>query len=136
MDESKKINDDQNDLSNASSSINLRRDQKKTKFSNYEDESIHDVHKKMRDRAIEKRAKDKKNKKIDDAVFAKRDHLSFSYRFKRWWFGMGKESRRIAWATPKNLIISFLIVLFIVALLTALFYGINEIFISVGILKS
>lgn len=136
MDESKKINDDQNDLLNASSSINLRRDQKKTKFSNYEDESIHDMHKKMRDRAIEKRAKDKKNKKIDDAVFAKREHLSFSYRFKRWWFGMGKESRRIAWATPKNLIISFLIVLFIVALLTALFYGINEIFISVGILKN
>lgn len=136
MDESKKLESDNKDLSNVPSSINLRRDQKKTKFSNYEDESIHDMHKKMRDRAIEKRAKDKKNKKIDDAVFAKKERLGFSYRFKRWWFGMSKESRRIAWATPKNLIISFLIVIFIVAILTALFYGINEIFISVGILKN
>lgn len=136
MDESKKLENDKNNLSNPSSSINLRKDQKKTKFIDYQDETIHDMHKKMRDRAIEKRAKDKKNKKLEDAAFAKKERLGFSYRFKRWWFGMAKESRRIAWATPKNLIISFLIVLFIVAILTALFYGINEIFISVGILKN
>lgn len=136
MDESKKLENDKNNLSNVPSAINLRKDQKRTKFTNYEDETIHDMHKKMRDWAIEKRAKDKKNRKLDDAAFAKKERLGFNYRFKRWWFGMSKESRRIAWATPKNLIISFLIVLFIVAILTALFYGINEIFISVGILKN
>ena len=115
-------------------SINLRQANKKTKLSDYSDKEIREQHRIMRDRVVSKKAKEKKENQESEVTVVK-EKVSFSFRLKRWWFGMAKESRRISWATPKNLIASFIIILVVIAVLTGIFYGINQIFITVGILK-
>ncbi|WP_052663508.1 preprotein translocase subunit SecE [[Mycoplasma] testudinis] len=118
-----------------SGGINLRQGNKKVKLSDYQDNEIHQQHRSMRDRVVSKKIQEKKDNKKSEPDLTPKEKIGFGFRLKRWWFGMSKESRRISWATPKNLVISFIIVVVAIAVLTGIFYGINEIFVSAGILK-
>lgn len=117
------------------SEIHERSTVRRSVLSEYEDADVLRVHKELKERVKEKRKKDKENYKLANNEPLKGEKLGFKFRIKQWWFGMNKESKRISWPTPKYLITSFLIVILIVAILTAVFFGISEIFIALGILK-
>ncbi len=51
----------------------------------------------------------------------------FSYRFKKWFFGIGKEFGRITWPTKSRVIRDIFIAVFIVAILALIFLGIDQI---------
>ncbi|MDE6473307.1 MAG: preprotein translocase subunit SecE [Ureaplasma sp.] len=53
---------------------------------------------------------------------------TFSYKMKRWFFGMGKEFNRISWMSMKNVLISFSIVISITIFLSLIFLAIDQIF--------
>lgn len=54
------------------------------------------------------------------------------FKFKRWFFGMGKEFSRVSWASKKSVWQGFLIVVSIVIFLALIFLAIDGIF-SVGL---
>lgn len=114
----------------------LKHRSQRSVMSEYLDEDVQKVHKELKERLQDKRKKDKsKNKEQEPEVKVPGEKLGFKFRFKRWWFGMDKEVKRMSWPTSKQLITNFLIVIAIVGILTALFFGINQIFISAGILS-
>lgn len=120
---------------NQENQINLRNNSaKRSVLSEYMDEDVQKIHKELKEKVQSKRKKEKAESKEMDAEFVK-EKLGFKYRMKRWWFGMDKEVKRMTWPTAKQLLTNFLIVIFVVALLTLLFFGINQIFVSAGILN-
>ena len=50
-----------------------------------------------------------------------------SYKFKRWFFGMGKEFNRTAWSTKRSLLENFIIVLIVILFLALIFFAIDSI---------
>lgn len=50
------------------------------------------------------------------------------YKFKGWFYGVGKEVSRTSWASKKSIIISFTVVIVIVIILAAIFFGIDAAF--------
>ncbi|GAA5414693.1 preprotein translocase subunit SecE [Ureaplasma ceti] len=58
-----------------------------------------------------------------------------SFKFKRWFFGMGKEFSRVSWANKREVWEGFLIVVSIVIFLALVFLAIEAIF-SVGLFHS
>lgn len=123
-----------NDNNQIQTEINERKISKHSKLSEYEDPNVLLEHKKLKERVEKKRKEEKwRNKQNDYPNF--KEKIGFKMRVKRWWFGMDKEIKRISWPSSKHLIISLLIVIFIVAVLTGIFFGINQLFIFIGILN-
>ncbi len=50
-----------------------------------------------------------------------------SYKFKRWFFGMGKEFNRTAWSTKRSLLENFIIVAIVILFLALIFFAIDSI---------
>lgn len=50
----------------------------------------------------------------------------FKIKFKRWFFGVGKEFSRTTWTSKKNLILDLLIVVLVAAAIILLFFGIDN----------
>ncbi|MDC4163594.1 preprotein translocase subunit SecE [Mycoplasma sp. T363T] len=124
-------------MDNKNKNINLRKSPKVI-LESYQDDNIKKEQQKIKEQALEeKKLKEQKEEEEyqEQRRREKANKVAFSYRLKRWWFGMEKESRRISWCTPKMLVTNFLIVIVVVALLTGLLFGIDQIFYSVGILK-
>ncbi len=109
---------------------------KKAVLSEYDDPDVARAHRELREKAKIKQKADKAKAREQEETYHPREKRSFGYVMKQWWFGMSKESKRISWPTPKALVTSFLIVVLIVAVLTAVFFGITEIFVAAGILNS
>ncbi|WP_052663119.1 preprotein translocase subunit SecE [Mycoplasmoides pirum] len=129
-------NDNIKDEQIDNSGVHERSRLKHTALSEYEDPDVIKVHKELKERVKEKRKKDKEQSKLNDLQYHKHERRSFKFVMKQWWYGMNKESKRISWPSPRYLITSFLIVALIVLILTALFFGVTEIFIALGILNS
>ena len=53
---------------------------------------------------------------------------TFSYKMKRWFFGMAKEFNRISWLSMKNVLISFSVVISITIFLSLIFLAIDQLF--------
>ncbi|QZX49088.1 preprotein translocase subunit SecE [Mycoplasma sp. E35C] len=124
-------------MDNNNKNINLRK-APKVILESYQNDDIKKEQQKIKEQALEEKKKKEQQEELEyqeQRAKEKANKVSFSYKLKRWWFGMEKESRRISWCTPKNLIISFLIVIVVVAFLTGLLFGIDQIFYAVGILK-
>lgn len=58
--------------------------------------------------------------------------VSLRLRIKRFWYGMGKESKRISWAKPKELGKGMLTVFIIIVVLAFIFFGISRLIIYSG----
>ncbi|QEX46187.1 preprotein translocase subunit SecE [Mycoplasmoides gallisepticum] len=117
--------------------INLRKNPKVI-LESYQDDNIKKEQQKIKEEALEqKKLKEEREEQEyrEQLQREKKNKGSLGLRLKRWWFGMEKESRRITWCTPKLLITNFLIVIAIVAFLTGLLFGIDQIFNAIGILK-
>jgi preprotein translocase SecE subunit len=52
---------------------------------------------------------------------------SFSFRFKRWFFGVGKEFSRVTWIRGKQVLKDFGIILILVAIMALIFLGLDYI---------
>lgn len=57
-------------------------------------------------------------------------HL-FSYRLKRWIFGLNKEFSRVTWWSRKHVILDFVIIIIIVGILALIFMGIDMAYMKV-----
>ncbi len=51
----------------------------------------------------------------------------FSYKFKKWFFGIGKEFERITWPSKSRIVRDFFTTIIIVALLCLIFLGFDQI---------
>ncbi|WP_027122159.1 preprotein translocase subunit SecE [[Mycoplasma] imitans] len=124
-------------MDNKNKNINLRKNPKVI-LESYQDDNIKKEQQKIKEQALEeKKLKEEREEQEyrEQRLKEKNSKGSVGLRLKRWWFGMEKESRRISWCTPKMLITNFLIVIAIVAFLTVLLFGIDQIFNAIGILK-
>lgn len=64
----------------------------------------------------------KQNKEVQ-----KTPKKSFSFRFKRWFFGIGKEFSRITWPTKSRVFKDLFVTIVIVVLLALLYLGFDQI---------
>jgi preprotein translocase SecE subunit len=56
---------------------------------------------------------------------------TFSYRTKRWFFGVGKEFGRVSWVKRKHILQDFAVIVVIVAILALIFLGIDAIYMAI-----
>jgi preprotein translocase SecE subunit len=63
-------------------------------------------------------------KQIDEA-YPEIRRRQFSFKLKKWFFGVGKEFSRIRWIDRNRLLKDFIIIIIIVAILALIFLGID-----------
>lgn len=76
---------------------------------------------------------DQYQKEIDaDVLVYLTKYEKSTFKFKKWFYGIGKEIRRTSWTSKKSLLLSFVVVIVIVVLLAAIFFGIDSAFYSLS----
>lgn len=106
---------------------------KKAKITAYKNQTFFAEQQKMRDEVTARKKREKQEERLLYA--ASGDKVPAKIKFKRWWYGMKKETRRVAWPSPRYLVTSLLIVILIIVVMTAVFYGVYELFISLGVIN-
>ncbi len=67
------------------------------------------------------------SRKIKNNNVPKDPKKKFSYLMKKWFFGLGKEFKRITWPTKSKLVKDFFITIIIVALFVVIFLAFDQI---------
>lgn len=67
------------------------------------------------------------NTKVKTVTKVKDPKKKFSYRFKKWFFGIGKEFGRITWPNKSRIIKDFFTVIILVAIIALIFLGFDQI---------
>lgn len=113
---------------------------KKEKLTAYDDASIHELHKQLKLRTEAKKSKDKERtkekEKHESLAKEKKPKLSFKKRIVNLWFGVDKEINKIVWVKGRQLIIIFLLILLVSGFMVGIFFGINQLLITLGIFKN
>lgn len=76
---------------------------------------------------IAQRRAEKAQKRAEKRNKPKDPKKKFSYIMKKWFFGLGKEFKRITWPTKSRLVKDFFIILVIVALFVVVFLAFDQI---------
>ncbi|MDR3249716.1 MAG: preprotein translocase subunit SecE [Mycoplasmataceae bacterium] len=65
--------------------------------------------------------KEKKNKTSKD---------KFSFKIKKWFFGLGKEFSRVKWTPKKTILVNFIVIFVVITILALIFLGLDFIFLK------
>ena len=76
---------------------------------------------------IAQRKAEKAQKRAEKRNKPKDPKKKFSYVMKKWFFGLGKEFKRITWPTKSKLVKDFFITVIIAALLVVVFLAFDQI---------
>jgi preprotein translocase SecE subunit len=74
---------------------------------------------------LETRTEYVKNLRQIDEAYPDLRRKQWSFKVKKWFFGVGKEFSRVRWIDRQKLIKDFVIILIIVAILALLFLGLD-----------
>lgn len=80
---------------------------------------------------MEEKRKNKKNEIIVKPDKQKKPKKNYGESFRKFFFGVGKEFKRISWISKKELFNNFLIVVFLIVVFALIFTGISILMINI-----